>query len=220
MVSPQRQFPADAGLPPPPQPQLHKPPSSSQKPPVSHRWRHSYSWIIVFLILGFWYVGFGWGNSGGWIWGNRTASVIPVANDGDLSGPGVAILEVANKQDYVGQTFQVRNVPVDHWSGNRAVWIGSRHSYLPMLLILSSASPVAPQIAGAGSSGNPGKGQSADSAPGALPNVQRIDVTGKIAKAPPTAQAQQQWSLSDEDVDQLEEEGVYIQATTVQPAKH
>ncbi len=220
MVSPQRKFPADTGLaaPAPPQSQLHIPPSAPQRPPVSRRWRHSYSWIIVFLVLGFWYVGFGWGNSGGWIWGNRTASV-PVADDGELSGTGVAILEVANKQDYVGQTFQVRNVSVDHWSGDRAVWIGSRHSYLPMLLILSSASPLPPQLAGASGTGNPGTGQSTDSPSGAAGNPQRLDVTGKIVKAPPNAQAKQQWNLSDEDVDQLEEEGVYIQATAVQLAK-
>ncbi|MGA7523001.1 MAG: hypothetical protein WBW84_10995 [Acidobacteriaceae bacterium] len=210
MASPQRKFPAEADR----SAELHAEPRPSvpPKPPVSNRRRY-YAWVIVGLILGFWYVGFGWGNSGGWIWGNgnRNATV-RVAEDGDVSGPGVVILEVANKQDYIGQSFQVRNVAVDHWSGNRAVWIGSRHSYLPILLILPSASPLAPAVTSAASSGSPETGPSG--------RVQRLDVTGSIMKAPPTAQAQQQWNLSDDDVDQLEGEGVYIQASTVRPAKH
>ncbi|HZZ41123.1 MAG TPA: hypothetical protein VFE06_18440 [Acidobacteriaceae bacterium] len=130
----------------------------------------------------------------------------------------MAILEVANKQDYIGQSFQVRNVSVDHWSGSRAVWIGSRHSYLPMLLIFTSASPLAP--ADATVAGTPATGQPAGSTAATGANAQLLNVTGRIMKAPPTAQAQRQWNLSDEDVDQLEEEGVYIQAAAVQPAKH
>jgi hypothetical protein len=215
MASPQRKFPAEAEIPPASPPQLHKAPPAPQKPAAPRRWRYGYAWILLSLILGIWYVGFGWGNSGGWIWGHRNTAV-PVLNDGEPSGPGVAILEVANKQDYIGQSFQVSDVSVDHWSGTRAVWIGSRHSYLPMLLILSSASPLAPHLAGAASPVNSGV---APTAGGATVRVQRLDVTGKIMKAPPTAQAQQRWNLSDEDVDQLEEEGVYIQAMTVQPAK-
>lgn len=216
MASPQRKYPAEADLPPAPQSQLHQSPTSGRLQ-TRRGWRYGYSWILVCILLGVWYVGFGWGDSGGWIWGHGNASV-EVANDGDVSGTGVAILEVANKQDYVGQSFQVRNVTVDHWVDNRAVWIGSRHSYLPMLLILSSAFPSAPEPAAGAETAQSDAAPSADSAPAA--KVQRLDVTGRIMKAPPTAQAQQQWKLSDEDVDQLEEEGVYIQATTVQPAKH
>ncbi len=217
MAAPQRQFSADAGLTPAPQPQLQKPAPAPRKSPSPRRWRFGYAWILLCLILAFWYVGFGWSNSGGWIWGNHNASVT-VANNGGLGGSGVVILEVANKQDYIGQSFQIQNVSVDHWSGNRAVWIGSRHSYLPMLLIFPSASPLAPKTASAASSG--ALPESAPSASAAPTGVQHLDVTGRIVKAPPSAQAQQEWKLSDDDVDQLEQEGVYIQATTVQAAKH
>ena len=211
MATPQRKFPAEAGLPPEPQSQLDK------GTPVreGRRRRSGYLWIILLLILGVWYVGFGWGNSGGWFWGDRTVSA-PVANDGELSGSGVVILEVANKQDYIGQSFQVQNISVDHWSGNRAVWIGARHRYLPMLLVFSSAATFAPQSSDAASPGNAGAAESGGSAG----KVQRLDVTGTLVKAPPRAQAQQEWNLSDDDVNQLEEEGVYIQAGTVQPVKH
>jgi hypothetical protein len=173
-------------------------------------------WIILLLlVLGFWYVGFGWGNSGGWIWGNRTASTAsaPVANDGELGGSGVVILEVANKQDYIGQAFQVRNISVDHWSGSRAVWIGARHRYLPMLLVFSSAASFAPQSSGSANSANAGAAGAGGDA------EQRLDVKGTLVKAPPRAQAQQEWNLSDDDVNQLEQEGVYVQAGTVQPVK-
>ena len=209
MASPQRQFSAEIDSPPAPQPQLHQQPPAL--PSTRRRWRYGYSWILLPLILGFWYVGFGWGNSGGWIWGHHDASVA-VADESDLSGSGLVILEVANKQDYIGQSFQIQNVSVDHWSGSRAVWIGSRHSYLPMLLIFPAPSPLAPKVAGATG------GSGAFPATGA--KVQHLNVTGKLMKAPPTAQAQQQWNLSDEDVDQLEEEGVYIQAGTVGLVKH
>jgi hypothetical protein len=218
MVSPRRQYPPDPALDPAPKPQLHEH-SPASKSPASGKWRVGYSWIILALILGVWYVGFGWGNSGGWIWGHSKASA-PVANKSEASTPGVVILEVANKQDYIGQSFQISDVSVDHWSSPRAVWIGSRHSYLPMLLVLSSASPLAPALSSAARPDDSGVGASAGSAPLASAPVQHLDVKGTIIKAPPTVQAQRQWHLSDEDVDQLEQEGVFIQATAVQPAKH
>lgn len=208
MVSPQQQYPADPGLDPAP----------ASKSPASSRWRSGYAWIALALFLGVWYVGFGWGNSGGWIWGHRNATV-PVASKSEASTPGVVILEVANKQDYIGQSFQMSDISVDHWSSPRAVWIGSRHSYLPMLLILSSASPLAPALTTTASLAGSGTDASGGSATVSAATAQHLDVTGRIMKAPPTAQAQQQWHLSDDDVNQLEQEGVYLRATAVQPAK-
>ena len=209
MASPQRQYPDKDDLASDPRPALQQP--SPAAPPSTRRWRYGYSWILLALILGIWYVGFGWGNSGGWIWGHR-GDATAESNSGDLNSSGLVILEVANKQDYIGQAFQIQDVAVDHWSGDRAVWIGSRHSYLPMLLVFPAASALAPKTDGGASS--PAMNAGADGA-----KAQHLDVTGKVMKAPPTAQAQQQWKLSDEDVDQLEEEGVYILATAVHPGK-
>jgi len=213
MASPQRKFPAEANLSSALQPEHPERPTAPRQQPSPRRRRLGYLGILFFLVVAFWYVGFGWGSSGGWIWGHRDAPAA-AGNQGELSGSGLVILEVANKQDYVGQSFQIENVAVDHWSGDRAVWIGSRHSYLPMLLVFPSASSLAPKAVDTTNSAPPPASED-EAAP-----VQRLDVTGTIVKAPPLAQAQQQWKLSDEDVDQLEEEGVYIQATTVQPAKH
>lgn len=217
MATPQRQFQPEPEpkLPPSARPQLHPAPTPPRRAP--RRWRYGYSWIILAVVLVVWYVGFGWGDSGGWIWGARESAFAP-ANDGQLSGSGVAILEVADKLDYVGQSFEVRDVPVDHWSAKNAVWIGSSHSYLPMLLILPAGSRVHPVSGGAPASSNPDGGQGS-TAPGAAPQ-QRLNVTGRLVKAPPLAEAQQRWNLSDDDVDQLEEQGVYIQATAAQPARH
>lgn len=178
------------------------------------KWRFAYAWMVLALLLAFWYIGFGWGDSGGWIWGHRNASATG-ATAGDLNA-GLVILEVANKQDYIGQSFQIRNVAVDHWSSDQAVWIGSRHSYLPMLLVFPAASPLAPRAVGPTGSGS-SAGASAGTGTGA--KVLYLNVSGKVMKAPPTAQAQQQWKLSDDDVDQLEQEGVYILATGVQQDK-
>lgn len=215
MASPQREFSDEAEVAPVPQPR-HQRPSAPRTSPG--RRRYAYIWILLALLLGFWYIGFGWGTSGGWIWGHQNSSTA-VANSNTLDGSGLVILEVANKQDYIGQSFQIQNVAVDHWSGDRAVWIGSRHSYLPMLLIFPSASALAPKTAGTATPGGDSTVASEGSEPAAAARTQQLEVTGTIVKAPPTAQAQRQWNLSDEDVDQLEEEGVYIQATSVQPAK-
>ncbi|HEY1755775.1 MAG TPA: hypothetical protein VGG72_10295 [Bryobacteraceae bacterium] len=212
MAEPHNKLPASANRSATPQPR-----PGPGGPAGRRGWRFGYFWLILGVILAFWYAGFGWDDSGGWVWGHRNAAVpAAVTNDEGLNGPGVAILEVANKQDYVGQSFEVRNVSVDHWSGSRAVWIGSRHSFLPMLLILPAASPLTP----AGGPAATGNGQPAGTVPGAPATVQLLNVTGRIMKAPPSAQAQQQWSLSDDDVNQLEDEGVYIQATAVTKAKH
>lgn len=216
MASPQRHYQHDPEAEPasPPQSRLHPAPAAVQ--PSRKGWRSSFSLILLFAAILIWYVGFGWGDSGGWLWGNRESAAEPV-NNGQISGPGVAILEVADKQDYAGQPFEVRNVPVDHWSGKTAVWIGSSHSYLPMLLLLPPGSGIAPPSGTAPRTApaSPGSSPASPSAP-----LQRLDVTGKVVKAPPLREAQQQWHLSDEDVDQLEQEGVYIQATQAQLAGH
>lgn len=216
MATPRRTVSTEADPPNTTRPPLGDDRPASGKTPARRGWRYGYSWILLPLILGIWYVGFGWGNSGGWIWGDRNVAV-PVANDdGDLNGSGLVILEVANRQDYVGQSFQIRNVAVDHWSGERAVWIGSRHSFLPMLLILPAGSPVGPPA-----SATPGSaGESSPADPASAPKVQMLDVKGKIVKAPPSAEAQQAWKLSDDDVNQLEEEGVYIEGSRVTPSTH
>lgn len=192
MASPQRHFE------PSPEPAPRSSPRLKTVESVPARratWkRYAVLSILLVAVLAFWYIGFGWGDSGGWLWGAR---VMPETNDGQLNGSGVAILNVADKQEYIGQDFAIQNVPVDRRVSNQVLWIGSFHNSLPMLLILSS-----------------------DHATGsrALPG-QLLEVTGKIVKAPSPDQAKQQWNLSGDDIEQLEAEGVFIQAANVRQVK-
>jgi len=192
MASPQRNFPAPERR---PAPELRLQDRRPVTPRLSQAKRDLILALITAAILGLWFVGWGWGNSGGWLWGARE---MPAASDGQLNGPGVAILTVADKQEYIGQPFQVQNVPIDRRAGDRIVWIGQWHDSLPMMLLLNS-----------GTTAGISKAQ-----PGQL-----LDVTGTIVKAPATAVAKQQWQLGDEDLEQLAQQGVYIQAKQVRVVK-
>lgn len=174
-------------------------------------------WIII-IALAIWWAGWGWGGSGGWWWGGRgrtvptygtlnpgTANTGTNANTGAggaqgvISGPGLSILTATDKQPYIGKPFQVNNVPVQNQVNDHVLWIGANNS-TPMLVVLA---------------GNGNTAANAHIGSGSM-----IDVTGTVQKAPPQAQAQQQWQLSGDDAAQLERQGAYIQATqvhTVQP---
>lgn len=162
---------------------------------VSSGWRFGFWWLWILVIVGIWYVGFGWGDHGGWFRAGRRAANVQPTNDAQLSGPGLPILNANNKQNYVGQAFEIRNVPVEKRAGNQAMWIGSATNSTPMLLVATGAANNAASAA-------------------ILPG-QRVDANGKVVKAPPAAEAKQEWSLSDNGVQQLEQEGAYIAATQV-----
>jgi hypothetical protein len=191
---------------------------------VSSGWRFGFWWIWILIIVGIWYVGFGWGTSGGWIWGRHHAAV-QTTNDTELAGPGVAILGASNKLPYVGQAFVVENVPVEREAGPRAYWIGSRLNGVPMLAVnAANASANAgasmgnnPPHAAAGSLNRSANHQGAAAVPATIPH-ERLDVTGRILKAPAAAEAEQEWGLSPADAHQMETEGVYIQASAMQTA--
>lgn len=158
-------------------------------------WRGGYWWIWILIFVGIWWVAFGWGNSGGYVWGGHHRAA-EMTNDTALGGPGVPILDASNKTRYIGQAFQVRNVPVQAQAGNQAFWIGSTTNSAPMLVVLPKA------------------GEAADIHNG------WFNVAGQVEKAPPAAQAQQQWGLSQQDAQRLESEGAYIQATQAIRALH
>ena len=108
---------------------------------IGSGWRFGYWWIWIAIFIGIWWVAFGWGNSGGYLWGGRRAAA-PM-NDTALAGPGVTILNATNKARYVGHAFQVRNVPVEAQAGNQAFWIGSMTNSVPMLVVLPKAGEAA-----------------------------------------------------------------------------
>jgi hypothetical protein len=185
-------------------------------------------WIVI-IGLAIWWAGWGWGGSGGWWWGGRartapayksataapgtsgavgtangtagtnngtggTAATGYGANQAAITGPGLNALTATNKRQYVGEHFQVNDVPVQTKVNNHVLWIGANNS-TPMLLVLA---------------GNGNSAANADIGQG-----NRIDVTGTVQKAPPSARAKSEWSLSSGDVAKLERQGAYIEATQV-----
>lgn len=216
MASPQRRDPEQLRQ----GPREVPPPALENLPEVEHQigtggaFNWAWVWIPV-AIAAFWFVGWGWGPYGGWWWGQGVTSaqesaqsttpgpVRTVPQPGALAGgapgnpalqpigPGVAILNATNRRSYIGKPFQVENVPVQKSAGQSAVWIGTG---TPMLLVL----PRGPKWN--------------------IANGTRFDVSGTVRKAPPAAQARQQWSLSSADAAQLERQGVYIQSNSVAQA--
>lgn len=159
---------------------------------IGPRWRFGFWWIWIIVFVAIWWVAFGWGNSGGYIWGHHGAAR-PV-NDTMTAGPGLPILDAstADKHNYVDQAFIIRNVQVEQVANPHAMWIGNANNSVPMLLMM------------------PGNASTRSFAHGEWANV-----SGQIRKAPPAAQAQKQWSLSPTNTRLLETQGVYIQGTQV-----
>lgn len=201
MASPQRPLPEEPRQENPPE--LENLRTVRAQREVSSGWRFGFWWIWILIIAGIWYVGFGWGTSGGWIWGHHHAAA--TRNDMALQGPGVAILDASNKLPYVGQAFVIQNVAVQRMAGPQAYWVGSTFNSVPMLVVNASNGASPATDTGSGNNGGPG----------ATPQ-ERLDVTGRVMKAPAPAQAEQKWGLDVADANRLQSQGVYIQATEMQ----
>lgn len=163
---------------------------------VRFGWLWIWIWlaIIAFVVAIVWFGGWGWARYGGWWWGHNETRVLPPA-DNTLNGSGVAVLDATNKQIFVGRPFNVRNVPVQSIVNDNALWVGANNAE-SMLVILN---------------GNDNTAANANLAQG-----NRVNVVGTVEKAPNAARAKQQWDLSDDDVQRLEQQGAYVQATDVQ----
>lgn len=164
-------------------------------PPAGRRVKFLIAWLIaIILVAAFLYwVAFGWGGSGGYWW-HRQATPTQSSASQPMTGSGLAAMNATDRQPYIGQSFQLSNVPIQRKVSNRMFWIGP-NSQSPMLVVLNgNQNPANFNSLGTGSS---------------------IDVTGTVMKAPPTPAAASQWSLNDPDLAQLEKEGVYIQATQI-----
>lgn len=163
---------------------------------VGWGWTWIWVWLLIlaFIVAIVWFGGWGWAGYGGWWWGNRNAQVTQPAAVSTMNGSGVAVLNATNKQPFVGRPFSVRNVPVQTVVNDHAMWVGASGAS-PMLVVLA---------------GNNNTAANTNISQGS-----RIDINGTVEKAPPAAQAKQQWSLSDDDANQLEQQGAYIQANEV-----
>jgi hypothetical protein len=147
-------------------------------------------WIVIFAAAIGWGV---WGavnGNGWWFVGRQSPGRVHAP---PMNGPGVAVLESANKQSFVGQKFQANFVPVQKKISDRVFWVGAKNA-TPTLLVVKK-------------SGTAGKNGTT------IQKGNLIDITGTMQKAPPQAQAQQQWHLSSSGAARLEQEGGYIDAS-------
>lgn len=161
-------------------------------------WWLAWWWIWVLILLAIvWFGGWGWGGYGGWWLGRPRAVAVQTANG--PQGQGIAVLNATDKQAFVGQRFQIRNVPIQKKVSDHVLWIGINNA-APMLVVLT------------------GTGNNAANA--SLEQGDLVNITGTVEKAPDSAQAKQQWSLNDDGAKRLQQHGAYIQAAQVEKVQH
>lgn len=127
----------------------------------------------------------------------RASGAAPAAS---ITGSGVAVLDAQNKSSFVGQSFQISNVPVQKVDNNHAVWIGTANT--------RRAGPILAIVSG-----------NAASVMSGLTVGDRVNVTGTVEKAPSKAQAEHNWKISSEDANNVEADGVYVRANQVTRAQ-
>lgn len=127
----------------------------------------------------------------------RASGAAPAAT---ITGSGVAVLDAQNKSSFIGQSFQISDVPVQKVDNNHAVWIGTTNTRRagPILAIVS------------GNAANVMSG---------LTVGDRVNVTGTVEKAPSKAQAEHSWKISSEDANNVEADGVYVRASQITRAQ-
>ncbi len=206
------------------------------EPPMASRgsWGFGWWWVwVVLIIAAFYFAGWGWGGYGGWWWGGRrpgvVSSVTPgtngvqnpyntsatrpnnastsnVANEqssiggyNGVTGNGLMVLEASNKQQFVGKTFAIQNAPVQSKVNNHVLWVGQTQS--SRILVVEQKNGQAKQEANINA------------------HRQNVDVNGTVKKAPTVAQAKKKWGLDETAAKQLEQQGVYVMASNVQPVQ-
>lgn len=186
--------------------------------PVAWWW---WLWVLILIAI-VWFGGWGWGGYGGWWWAaNRRRTVVVV----QPAGSGIAVLNASNKAAFVGQQFDLSNVPVTKKVSNRVFWVGTNNS-APTLLVLTAATrngaqpSNATEVSNNNHSANTGvagndTGSSAYNGNGTAPH-QIISAKGTVEKAPEAEQAKREWNLSDSGTKRLENQGAYMQATELQ----
>lgn len=154
-------------------------------------WRWWWMWpLVIGLVV--WWTAFGWGTSGGWLWGRwhtRTAQ--------QMTGQGVQILASKDRRQFIGGHFDVKNAWVQGVNGP-TLWIGPAGTN-PMLAVVNSSTQAS------GSNVNRGK---------------RVNLRGTVRKAPPEAVAEHDWSLPGQDANRLEQQGAYIELSQLTAPQH
>ena len=186
----------------------------AQRPGIGSGWRTLWIWpVVIVLILLVWFGFWGWGAYGGWFWSRRHEggnNVVTTANN-RVPNPnnqpeavnkqnlqnGSAVLNAANKQQYVGQSFEIVRTPVLKKVSNSVFWLGNKNDPAPLLVVLSNP---------------PENGSNPPISVG-----EPVDVVGQVQKVPPLHDAEQTWHLSQNGAQQVEREGAYVEASQAMP---
>src|SRR6185437_9005794 len=142
-------------------------------PPAGNRVRFLVTLLIVVILLGafFYWIAFGWEGTGGYWW-HPQATPTQSSASRPITGTGLAAMNATDRRPYIGQSFQLSNVPIQRKIKNQMFWIGT-NSQSPILVVLNSNQ-------------NPAQFNP-------LSTGNTVDVTGKVMKAPPTPDAASQW---------------------------
>ncbi len=141
-------------------------------------------WLMIIVIAFFWFAGWGWWGYGGWWWG-RQGVIYPVT-----TGSGVAVLNSNNRAAYAGQPFDLRAARVQHQVSNNVLWIGNGRSQ-PMLLVVKPSPGITVPSISAGD---------------------LVAASGTVQKAPPAAQAENEWRLDNTGLQRLEHQQAYLES--------
>ncbi len=154
-------------------------------------------WMLILVAI-VWFAGWGWGGYGGW-WGWGGSRPVATTNNVRVAAEGAPLLDATNKTAFVGKLVTLNPVQVQTKVNDQVLWVGGNNTS-PMLVVLTGAD---------NSAANAKVGQG-----------DWISAYGSVEKAPPAAQAKQQWSLDDNGTKRLEQQGAYLQATQVQKVQH
>lgn len=189
------------------------------RPGAAPAWRALWIWpVVIVLILLLWVGVWGWGSSGGW-WGRypRNGAVQSNTPQGNLPAKaensptqygetstganrngesGSAMLNAKNKQQFVGQPFEMVSTPVLKKINDTVFWIGTNNAQ-PMLVVLATAAE--------------------NTANAAIHPGEDVNIVGVVEKPPDLAQMMRQWDLDRGAAERVEHEGAYVRASEATP---
>lgn len=166
-------------------------PNTSRGAFYAHRPWSPFFWTFVLIVGVFivWFTGFGWGAWGGWLHGTERQTSLP-----GVSPQDAAVLTRTEKARYVGEKFYIKNVPVQRVVDNFVLWVGPNNRQ-PTLLVLT--------------------GTTYDQAHHPVSSGDHISISGIVKKAPAANLARQNWHLSDQGAQQLEQQQAYLQGISM-----
>ena len=153
-------------------------------------------WFIVIIGIIFWFSGWGWGGYGGW-WGWGGYRNGPYRNGAAINQPATVLTTVEvpqllhTPQSFEGKRVFVPDATIQQVVNNRMVWVGPDAQNKVLVIVTSNPS---------GHNLSPG---------------QQVDVSGIASPPPANNQAQQTLGLNANQSQEVQNQGVYLQAANV-----